>query len=220
MKQTLPDAPSYSIAWFKLAEFVARGEKERALGIYRLLAHTIDDEAFVLQLEGDLFLAFQDMPQAQERYLEAARRYRKAGKLLQSAAVYEHLLGLADDTEQHLCVLTELYDELGHTDYLIQTTCQLVVVLVQKNQMSRARKLLSSLEEHAQQCPVASLHAQLACAMISTGFTTHQTIREHIQRALDGFVASDDHQELQAFLSKLETLEPVQHAWALNHLRG
>ena len=41
----------YSVAWFKLAEFVTRKEKERAFGVYRLLSHSIADRAFAAQLE-------------------------------------------------------------------------------------------------------------------------------------------------------------------------
>jgi hypothetical protein len=37
MKQTQVD--KHTIAWFKIAECVSRGEKERALGVYRLLSH-------------------------------------------------------------------------------------------------------------------------------------------------------------------------------------
>ena len=50
-----------SLAWFKLAEFVTRGEKERALSIFRLLAHSIRHDALVVQLEGDILLAFDDV---------------------------------------------------------------------------------------------------------------------------------------------------------------
>ena len=50
----------YNIAWFRLAECVSRGEKERALGVYRLLAHSFGDEAFAHQLMGDLLLSFDD----------------------------------------------------------------------------------------------------------------------------------------------------------------
>ncbi len=58
----------YTIAWFKLAECVSRGEKERALGVYRLLSHSLDDSALVCQLEGDIFLSFNDKQQAVTNY--------------------------------------------------------------------------------------------------------------------------------------------------------
>ena len=59
MMKHLP-SDKYNVAWFKLAECVARGEKEKALGVYRLLVHSLDEPAFIRQLEGDLLLAFKD----------------------------------------------------------------------------------------------------------------------------------------------------------------
>ena len=79
MKQFSGD--KYNVAWFKLAEFVARGEKERAMGLYRLLVHSFDDSAFAHQLEGDLLLSFDDT-QAVEKYLEAAYLYETQDRLI------------------------------------------------------------------------------------------------------------------------------------------
>ena len=75
MRQVPSD--KYNIAWFKLAEFVSRGEKERALGLYRLLTHSFDDRALTYQLEGDLLLSFND-DSAQDRYRKAAEEYRQS----------------------------------------------------------------------------------------------------------------------------------------------
>ena len=68
MNQVVAD--KYNIAWFKLADCVARGEKERALGVFRLLSHSFDDPALARQLHGDLLLSFRD-ERAQEKYEEA-----------------------------------------------------------------------------------------------------------------------------------------------------
>ncbi|HLB93814.1 MAG TPA: hypothetical protein VJJ81_01065 [Candidatus Babeliales bacterium] len=91
MKETVQN--KRSLAWFKLTEFVIRGEKERALGIYRLLALSIDNKAFAQQLEGDLLLAFDD-PVAEEKYLEAAQLYLEAQQPAIAIAIYEHLINL------------------------------------------------------------------------------------------------------------------------------
>src|SRR5665647_217414 len=91
MKQVPPD--KYTIAWFKLAEYVARGEKERALGVYRLLCYSFDDKAFACQLEGDILWSFNDRS-ASDKYFQAAQLYMADAKNLQAAAVYEHLVTL------------------------------------------------------------------------------------------------------------------------------
>ena len=91
MKETVQN--KRSLAWFKLTEFVVRGEKERALGIYRLLALSIDNKAFAQQLEGDLLLAFDD-PVAEEKYLAAAQLYLDEQQPSIAIAIYEHLINL------------------------------------------------------------------------------------------------------------------------------
>ena len=80
---------SYTIAWFKIADFVSRGEKERALHMYPLLMHSISEPAISYQLEGDILLAFDDMA-ALECYRKAVELYKKSGKLRQAIGVYEH----------------------------------------------------------------------------------------------------------------------------------
>src|SRR5688572_15516226 len=105
-------ADKYNVAWFKLAEFVVRGEKERAMGMYRLLMHSINDRALALQLEGDLLLSFHD-ENASLRYRAAARAYREEQRTSEAVAVYEHLVSCKASTPEDLQELLELYDRLG-----------------------------------------------------------------------------------------------------------
>lgn len=87
-------ANKYSIAWFKLAECVSRRERERALGVYRLLAHSFDSPALACQLEADIILAFNEPGRAISKYLQAAQLYEKQGELMQAIAVYDHIITL------------------------------------------------------------------------------------------------------------------------------
>ena len=86
----------YNLAWFRLAECVSRGERERAMGVYRLLSHSLGDDALAAQLKGDLLLCFND-ELASKKYLEAANLYKKSQKTIEAIAVYEHLLLLEND---------------------------------------------------------------------------------------------------------------------------
>ncbi len=110
MKQVVPD--KHTIAWFKLAECVARGERERALGVYRLLAHSIGNPAFESQLEGDLYLSFNDVETAVAKYQEAVKRYQQTGCFLEAAAVLEHLATLQPHMYTYHQQLIELYHQL------------------------------------------------------------------------------------------------------------
>lgn len=96
MKQSQSD--KYCIAWFKIADYVLRGERERALGVYKLLAHSINDPALVLQVEGDILWAFQDSD-ALERYLAAAALYAEHKKIDKAVALYEQILFSNPDHE-------------------------------------------------------------------------------------------------------------------------
>lgn len=86
-------AEKYNVAWFKLAEFVARGEKERALGLYRLLAHAFESKALAYQLEGDLLSLFGD-EQAMDRYAVAATLYVQENKVQEAIMLYEYVLSI------------------------------------------------------------------------------------------------------------------------------
>lgn len=97
-----------SIGWFKLAEFVERGEKERALGIYKLLALSINDQAFAYQLEGDILLAFQDTL-AINKYWQAAEYYLKQNNIMAAIGTLNHLVILQPEHIAAWETLSDLY---------------------------------------------------------------------------------------------------------------
>ena len=82
-----------SIAWFKLAEVITRGEKERALSIYRLLMHSVPHEAVKAQLEGDILEIFSD-PAALHAYNRAAELYQSNNEDIQASLLYERIVTL------------------------------------------------------------------------------------------------------------------------------
>lgn len=127
----------FTIAWFKLAEFVTRKEKERALGIYRLLIHSLPDQAFAAQVEGDLFLAFQD-EKAIESYLKAAKMYQEFGNVLQASILYEKLIRLFLKTQP----IQKIIFKKVITEYI---DC-----LVTQNNHQKVTKLLSAVQDDAE----------------------------------------------------------------------
>jgi len=136
----------YNIAWFKLSECVARGEKERALGVYKLLSHSIDDAAFAAQLEGDLLLAFEDNT-ATEKYKAAAKLYTKKQRFVEAAAVYEHLVTLQPGIDDHVLHLIQLYQILNFTQKLEHHLKKTIDELVQDNNPTRLNAFLVKLQE-------------------------------------------------------------------------
>ena len=90
MKHTQAD--KYTIAWFKIAECVSRGEKERALGVYRLLSHSFNDDAVARQLEADIYLSCNEQERAVFLYKQAMELYKKSARFMEAAAIGEHLV--------------------------------------------------------------------------------------------------------------------------------
>ncbi len=117
----------YSIAWFKLAELVARKEKERAMGIYRLLSHSLHDGAVAAQLEGDLLLSFNDT-KAVDAYIKAAEIYEKEKRLAQAAAVYEHIVFLAPGVPEYSYTTLVLYLKLHNFTKALYYSCQYITL--------------------------------------------------------------------------------------------
>lgn len=79
-----------SIAWFKLAEFVGRKEKERALYLFRLLVHSLNDQGLIAQLEGDLLAAFGD-EKAIDAYERAVRNYIATNRTSHARMLFEKI---------------------------------------------------------------------------------------------------------------------------------
>lgn len=104
-----------SVAWFKLAELISRGEKEKALNLYRLLSYSLDEKAYALQVEGDILWSFEDRD-AIDKYKNAAFLYRKEKNIVAAAGVYEHLLTLDPKNVDNLFILLKLYVELEWTE--------------------------------------------------------------------------------------------------------
>jgi tetratricopeptide (TPR) repeat protein len=87
-----------SVAWFKLADLIARREREKALNVFRLLSHSLTNKAYVLQLEGDILWAMEDKL-ALDRYKQAAFLYQKEKRIIDAISIYENLIQL-DPTQK------------------------------------------------------------------------------------------------------------------------
>ncbi|MFA6263533.1 MAG: hypothetical protein WCW33_03870 [Candidatus Babeliales bacterium] len=104
-----------SLAWFKLADLIARGEREKALNVFRLLAHSLQDRAYVLQLEGDILWYLDDKNSA-EKYKQAAFLYQREKRWVDAIAVYEHLLTQTPDSYEILASLLIFYAMIDWQD--------------------------------------------------------------------------------------------------------
>jgi tetratricopeptide (TPR) repeat protein len=114
-----------SLAWFKLADLIARGEREKALNVFRLLAHSLPDRAYVLQLEGDI-LWYLDDKNSTEKYKQAAFLYQREKRWVDAIALYEHLLTQTPDSYDILAALLIFYAMIDWYDKFNERYHQLV----------------------------------------------------------------------------------------------
>ncbi len=196
----------YNVAWFTLAEFIARGEKVRALGVYRLLAHSIENTALRHQLEGDILLAFQDKVDAINKYKDAALLYQKHGKFLEAAALYEHLRDLEPNICDHSIALVELYERLGITSKVASNLRHLCTALMQGQDLEQAERMLEQLDTVVTCKQTAHEHEQIAYALIRSDCPDENRVLGHIRAAISGFLDGDDSRALQKFMSALTAL--------------
>lgn len=114
-----------SIAWYKLAELIAKREREKALNVYRLLSHSFIDKAYALQLEADILYSLQDK-EAVEKYKQAAFLYRQEKRWINAIYVYEHLLDLDAKNAEVIGLLLDLYakmDLVSKFDRVFDSLC-------------------------------------------------------------------------------------------------
>ncbi len=200
----VPYDDKHTIAWFKLAEFVSRGEKERALGIYKLLVLSIDDPAFAFKLEGDILYSFRDEV-AIEKYLKAANIYQKEERFTEAVAVYENLITINPDSQEYLKSLIELYKKLNCIPKVIFNLKRLFLLKIKANEISNSLELLQNLETFSQE-NFGHLYEQMSFALLQNN-QEKQTILKYLQKTVDDYFLTNDKNSLQKFLSKLENTD-------------
>lgn len=203
MKQIPSD--KYSVAWFTLAECVSRGEKVRAMSLYRLLAHSIEDNAFTSQLKGDLLLAFEDTT-AVELYEEAAELYLKDNRLLEAAGIYEHLLTLVPDKPHYMKSLVKLYDQLSINSKVISYLHQLFEMAIAQNDIASATNVVARISEIEDQSTAIQANQRLVFMLLKQKQQPRDIIVLHGKKVVDGLIPSDDKKALQQFLTTIEAL--------------
>lgn len=191
----------YQLAWFKLSEFIRRGEKERALAIYKLLMHTVDDHAFAKQLEGDLLLFFNDQD-ATTSYLTAAQLYKKAGKLAQATAVYEHLVAQFPHEEPFLTALINCYRELGHPSRIVLTFGRLLAPLAHAQPAEIIAQAIDYLALTLNAAETASLYSILVIELAQQKNIDQKILDELVNKT----IAYLSPKEREAFKHTLNTL--------------
>ena len=224
---------SYNVAWFKLADFIAKGEKERALSIHRLLMHSVQDVAIAYQLEGDILLAFDD-DAALDRYHVAANLYKKAGKMKQAISVYEHV-SLFKEDETIYEALLDIYRVIQNKSAILDTFSKLAKICLQRNNMMLLsqlfQKYLEDSSKHMQACLSARyvralfLHDEKHASITIYTYQTLDLFRESLVMiasctvGYDVEIRNSDDKDLQKFLSDLKALDIAEYIRAIDYIK-
>lgn len=209
----------YNVAWFKLAECVSRGEKERALGVYRLLAHSFDNPAFATQLEGDILLAFNDQKNAIEKYHYAAQLYAKNDCPLEAAAVYEHLMVLVGDKQECITQLIDLYHALGITAKKVVYLQMKFALLLGSNKLEQAAHVIDQLEKTLVGKDFNLLQQELSIALLKSDIVSDIIVTQHVLKTVDGLIQNGDSKALQRFLMQVEGTNQKVHQKICDYLK-
>lgn len=147
MKQTQFD--KHTIAWFKIADCVSRGEKERALGVYRLLSHSFNDNAVARQLEADIYLSFNEYHLAIPLYTQAIELYQKSSRFLEAVAICEHLITIDDQDLVSRREAIKLHNLLGNKVKAYEHIQKSLSLLLASGQDHQVQEFLSVLRGYS-----------------------------------------------------------------------
>ena len=205
----------YTIAWFKLAECVSRGEKERAFGVYRLLSHSIDNHAFACQLQGDLYFSFDDIEGAIAKYYDAAHLYEVEERFLEAAAVYENLLTFRPNTERYRERIIALYHRLHIPSKVLYHRRKLIEQLLREHRLKPAFEQLEELDDKVEPGEVASLYQAAVFAALEASDFPAELIERRLHALMDLYVTHELNNEMRQFLSKLKAVDEQWYERAL-----
>ncbi len=196
----------YNVAWFKLAECVARGEKERALGVYRLLSHSFSDPALAHQLKGDILWLFED-DNAINTYREAALLYTQNERFLQAAGVYEHLHTLHPKDHTFLEDLIDLYTTLHMSKKVERYSRQLFDVQMNVGELEQAVHALTRLDTVCKVYSTVNEHKKLLFALLKKGEVSQKKLMSHAKNVIEGLFHTNNNAELKQFLSQVQAVD-------------
>lgn len=206
-----------SVAWFKLAECIGRGEKERALGLYRLLTYSFDDQAFVKKLEAEIIATF-DKELAAKEFLHAAHLYFTRGDIKETIFIYELLHDLFPEKTEYLERLIDLTQAQSQHDRVLMYQKKICTLLLQEGKCQQAAALLPTLKEQLDGAAYAQLTHLFVCKALEFKVMHQQIMTHYLHETLATYVRFDLDRELQQFMASLQLLNRVWHQDAVAYL--
>jgi len=217
MRQVASD--KYTIAWFKLAECIARGEREKALGVYRLLSHSLEDPAFALQLEGDILWAFNDSSGAIARYRDAAQLYHKSSNYRHAAGLYEQLALLVPHNIQILTALVTIYKSLALIPSMMHHGLALSTLFIAQKRYDDLLNLLISLEEIVGLSALSAEYTKGCINIIEYAPELVDHGSHFLRKAIQSLLQANNYDQLTLLVSTVHALHSSYHQDALSYIQ-
>ncbi|MFS8507366.1 MAG: hypothetical protein LVQ75_04750 [Candidatus Babeliales bacterium] len=211
------DTLTSNVAWFKLAEFIRRGEKERALSLYRLLTHSLPDKSFLKKLEADIWFVF-DIQQAQLLYEHAANLYKQDGKIMQSLLIFEKLAYQFPKNFQYQQTIIEFCKELQLFEKMLLWQLEHCTLLLEQGSLEKAKNIFITLEHQLKDAQIFLFHRLFVIAALKNQYAEQKTIEQSLYKAIDGLLRTGAQQETQQFLSTVQGLNSLWHKDAIVYL--
>ncbi len=182
--QRIPQNNS-SVAWFKIANLIERKEREKALSVYKLMSHSLQDRAYALQLEGDILWYFEEIPESCLKYLQSAFLYRNAQRWLDAVSLYEQVSLLDPNNYDALIYSVPCYAQLAW-DKKFKQNLETISAFVSQNPSDEklVAHLIKSLAEVVREIDVVSFKTQLHDKLVQL----LASIPKHMAEKLDPVV--------------------------------
>ncbi len=205
-----------SVAWFKLAEYVGRGERERALNLYRLLTHSLVDQAFIKKLEADLWIAF-DAKEAEECYKSAAYLYKIAGKHTEAFLMYQLLCERYGPTLHYLeqCFELAAFLELDAKKHFFVK--KLMAELVEKGAFVRALSLFQLYEKVLSNSEKIKFYRHFVIVALRCGYDDPSVIQDYTQKMITLSLKQHEGGQVHHFLNDLQPLHEGLYKHAVHY---
>lgn len=207
----------YTVAWFKLAECVAKGEKEKAFGVYRLLMHSLEDKAYAHQLEGDLLGAFHD-ERALEKYEHAAQLYVANHRWKEAIALYEELVVMNLDNTRAVRCLLELYNKHQKPEQYAAKIIRLAQLFFAKRRFLHIGQLIDTLPCCIISDEATRVSIELCEQMVRKEEVESRVIEKMIQKTTLYAAAQKNTHLLEQFLSTLKQINSIWYQYAMDYI--
>jgi hypothetical protein len=208
-KNSLQDKKKYTVAWFKLADFISRKEKERALGLYRLLMHSISDKALALQLKGDILYALADTSYVQA-YQQAATHYERDNKLFYAATLYDHIKSYDISDYTYAYKSFNAYKSLFLKDRMVSSAQYIIYICLQLHNDTKLysflRDILSLYNTMIMHSDICSLYEYMYTCCDHSDQRHKKMLRESARICVEHYMYSDS-SDIDTFLSFVKDLD-------------